>query len=79
MIEIKAQLVAAHLTGTCISLQTAIESVLDEDDWALEDDLEFCLAIDDRVFCCSVCEWWCENSEMAREDGQGFICFECDE
>lgn len=41
----------------------------------LRDDPAFCDYLDNEIFRCSVCEWWCELSEMESEG----VCSDCDE
>lgn len=58
------------LRGTCRSLIDFLEDQEDEDDTAL---LE---AIDQDLFCCDQCNWWCEQSE-AHEGTSGDVCDDC--
>lgn len=72
MVEDPVQTVAQSLQGTCKSLHEALaENQLEH----LEDDAEFLKGLDNEVFCCSQCDWWCELNEMSEEhDG---ICTDC--
>ena len=49
--------------------------------WVQEDPDETFLtdAVDDELFLCSGCGWWCEQSEAnaAPEDGDGDVCPDC--
>lgn len=48
------------------------------DDLTIQD----CQYIDDHVFYCTMCGWWCDIDELADdEDGtrHDLICTECDE
>ena len=59
---------AESIRGTCKSF--------DFEDWELTDkEIE---EVDDLVFNCNSCGWWCETSEMAESDGEQ-ICGDCDE
>ena len=40
---------------------------------AIEDNPQFCNALDQLVFCCDGCNWWFEISEMAED----WRCEEC--
>lgn len=37
----------------------------------------FCSIIDQEIFRCEVCDWWCEQSEMAERSDERWICEEC--
>ena len=54
------------LRGTCKS----IYDLHDETDLSLE---EFQM-IDEEIFNCDCCGWWCEISEMGNEQG---VCDDC--
>ncbi|WP_315921481.1 hypothetical protein [Mesorhizobium sp. SP-1A] len=71
--------VAHHLSGTTKSLEQGISDVLGEEFLHLEDNREFLLNIDDKIFTCVTCGWWYENSENAGERQNGFYCFDCDD
>lgn len=60
--------VASDLQGTCKSL----------DDFATPEeanDVDFCRAIDDIVFCCDECGWWCDVGEQSHDKGE--VCTDC--
>lgn len=70
-----AEKAAAILFGTATR---TIEDVTEElGHPEAEDDMDFLLAIDDRVFQCAQCGWWCEISEMAEDCDTDWICREC--
>lgn len=65
------------LRGTCQSIEWALDACsLPE---GLLNDTKFCRAIDERLFCCSECDWWCEIDEMADQDDDEVepVCDEC--
>lgn len=66
--------IAYELQGSCQSLQNVLER---HDMDGMDDDLEFCHALDRLVFCCEQCEWWFEQSEMGERDDDRWICREC--
>lgn len=51
------------LRGSCDSLN----SVADDGD-ALLNDLRFCAYLDQHIFTCSVCGWWCDMDEESSDD-----------
>lgn len=53
--------VADALSGTCGTLTAALAEF---DAEHLEQNAEFCASLDDLVFLCDGCGWWCEQSEM---------------
>lgn len=64
-----------HLRGSCGSLIGALRSHDAED---LEDHQEFLRYLDDEIFLCETCGWWCEMSEMAEdEEGTEPTCSDC--
>ncbi len=73
----KDSAVADYLRGTCISLEQGISAVHGDDAVGLENDIEFCSILDDKVFCCEGCGWWCGMDEIATDNVSGFICDEC--
>jgi C4-type Zn-finger protein len=61
---------AEQLQGTCQSLAS-----LNLED--AEDNQTFCNRLDELVFCCEQCGWWCEQSEMANRKDEEWICTDC--
>jgi len=59
------------LQGTCKTMESALPEGMTIEDLT-EDDLE---NIDQEIFNCETCNWWCEVSEMASEEGS--ICRDC--
>lgn len=66
----RAHEIVAQLTGSAQTLQAALRDGEDEYDPVLVE------AIDDAIFNCTTCGWWCENEEMAESD-DGPQCMEC--
>lgn len=64
--------IAETLQGTPMSLGNALEQIGRGE---LENNIEFCTALDQLVFLCEGCGWWCEMSEVSTVD-DGF-CDEC--
>lgn len=63
--------IGEELFGTGESLFYTIKRFgLDE---KLENDEQFCNALDEVVLCCHTCDWWCDPSEI---DDRG-DCKEC--
>lgn len=61
---------AEQLQGTC----NAIYNLGPEFEELQNNDV-FCARLDELVFCCTVCEWWREQSEMS--ENEDWICNEC--
>lgn len=62
------------LNGTCKSMDQMLDDY--EISFAnIDEEIEFMRRIDDEIFLCDCCSWWCEISEM--EDDQ--ICTDCSE
>lgn len=61
---------AERLQGTCKSLAD-----LGPEFEAIEDNPKFCAELDQLVFCCDGCNWWCELNEMA--EGADWKCEDC--
>lgn len=70
---------AAALMGTCDDDTQALEYILGRE--PTQDEIDaFLEGIEDHIFCCDVCGWWCELSEMVDEEGiGGLVCTECAE
>lgn len=66
--------IAEELRGTPTFISTVLEKYEMEH---LEDDIEWCLSLDDLVFCCEVCDWWHTLSECADSGRSQGICEEC--
>jgi len=69
--------IAENLRGQCVH---DIEFFCEErginyDDLTLED-LQY---IDNIVFCCAGCGWWCEIGDVADGDQQELYCSDCGE
>ena len=67
-----AEEAAEQLQGTC---KTIVE--LRPEFEAAQDDQTFCDRLDEIVFECTVCNWWCEQSEMAEDCGNEWVCQDC--
>ncbi len=65
------------LQGTCDTLDGAIQETTGNDELG-EDDLtsEQHNLIDNQIFLCTECNWWCEISEQAEDDNEP-ICQDC--
>ena len=63
-----------ELQGSCKSLLEVLEFHECEH---LELDSDFLAELDSRIFCCELCNWWMEISEMAEDAQDRWICEEC--
>jgi hypothetical protein len=65
----KAAMEAANwLVGTCRSLEGS-----EWESW--QNDAVFLRALDDEVFCCDDCGWWCGTEQL--DDAVNLICEDC--
>ena len=63
----------SYLQGTCIEFDTACKEFnIDPDDITIEQLQE----IDNWIFQCQVCGWWCERGDES-DMGDGNICIDC--
>lgn len=60
---------ANQLQGTCLSIAN-LGPKFEE----LQNDDVFCRTLDDLVFECEDCSWWCERGEESEEPG---VCCDC--
>lgn len=63
--------VAEHLQGSCDTLE---KHTTQEE----RDNPAFMAALNDIVFLCDSCSWWCEVSEQSDRDDD-MICNECND
>lgn len=62
------------LRGTPKSLEDVLQEGEDPNDQTL------CDSIDNAIFCCRVCEWWCDLGEANESPtGDGDECDDCHE
>lgn len=71
----KAHKVADALLGTCMTLEHVIQIELETEDTDAVQTPEFTDELDNTVFCCDLCSWWCEISE--ESDTEGGCCTDC--
>lgn len=64
------QKLVEDLQGTCKQLEEALPEEMELNDLT-EEDHEF---IDNEIFLCETCGWWCEISEQTMEGS----CRDCD-
>ena len=60
------------LNGTC---KTIAEALDDNEALDLEDYEPFLSHLDNQIFRCECCNWWCDLSEMADDDS--WNCRDC--
>jgi hypothetical protein len=67
----RAQEIVGYLTGSCQGVCSVLVEGEDEYDETLV------AAIEENIFNCACCGWWCENEEMTgQEDGP--MCRDCE-
>jgi hypothetical protein len=59
-----------YLDGSCVSLTQALDSFNASH---LIDDINFLQALDDRLFLCDSCGWWCPVEEKVDT----YFCEDC--
>lgn len=72
--EKKIETLIDRLRGTTESM-TAVCEDLDLDDT----DSEVCAAVDQEIFCCTLCGWWCPQDEESSEEAglDEWTCWDC--
>lgn len=65
--------VGEALIGTCIHMSQMLDDMDLPSD--LDDNSDFCTALDNTTLCCEGCSWWCEPSEMT--EGDDMLCEDC--
>lgn len=79
-----AQEIVDHLQGTCDEIMTYIDNRIEEDDideeWFRKNELQIMDYVDNRIFNCSQCGWWCEAGDWV-DQGDDYsgeeICSDC--
>jgi hypothetical protein len=71
-----------HLQGTCKDLNAGCEELLEHELCDYVNELEACNYIDERIFNCAQCGWWCEAGDWVPYEalinpGDGDICMDC--
>jgi hypothetical protein len=63
--------------GSCQSLEEVCYSLFGTYPDEYENEMEICNFIDDRIFCCEGCSWWCEMSQMTNDLENEWTCVDC--
>lgn len=63
------------VNGTCESLESHLETA---NALHLHDHMPFLNYLDDQIFRCTCCSWWCPVSEMSEQSEEP-ICTDCEE
>lgn len=61
------------LQGTTDSISDHLPDGMEEEDLTSDD----YNAIDNEIFLCAECGWWCEISEASESDGGEEVCLDC--
>ena len=64
--------VVDSLRGTCETFDRAAEA-----HGLSPMDAELCEALDQQIFNCCICGWWCDLDEMADNDFNDQVCGDC--
>ncbi len=79
------------LQGTCADMAGMFDEIaefyefgFEFDDLNRAEEMEFCTALDNALFLCSVCGWWCEAGDWVTPDEPGYnaneeTCSQCGE
>lgn len=73
--DFNIQQLVDDLQGTCKTIEEFLPDGMEFEDLTSED-LQF---IDENIFLCEKCGWWCELSEEAESEDSDRICNECKE
>lgn len=74
--------VIESLQGTCMwsSLDDKINELFGTDGADSYDNEEEILSkVDDNIFCCVCCGWWCEISENSDKEFDEMVCTDCED
>jgi len=68
-----------YLQGTCKSLEEGISAILDIECENADEylTLEQFYYIDEHIFLCDTCGWWCEVGDFSANDEDYMVCSEC--
>src|SRR6266403_394693 len=72
--EEQALSIVNDLRGTCGNLDMEIQDRLGNGVGTEDLDTKSLNLIDEHIFNCEVCGWWCDNDEMSEDHG---VCEEC--
>lgn len=68
-----------YLQGSCMNMEEAIHHTTENDDLCEDDITESQMAhLDQEIFLCTDCNWWCEISEEVKSEEDGEMgCRDC--
>ena len=66
--------IAADLEGSTRHLDDVLADHKAE---SLEDDMRFLSWLDDQMFSCANCGWWCPIDEVNEWNGTDWVCDDC--
>lgn len=73
-----------YLQGTCMSVDEALMRLFDVDQCDIDNEMEMCEYLDQRIFLCVQCGWWYESGDWTDYDnvpeierGNGEYCTSC--
>lgn len=61
--------------GTCMSEDEVFER--EEIPENLRDEVDFWHEVENWIFLCTQCNWWCESSEHSIHETHDFVCNQC--
>lgn len=71
--DFNVQELISALQGTCTTIEEHLPEGMEWSDLTKDDHK----AIDNEIFLCEQCGWWCENCEQSEDDET--LCNECSE
>ena len=75
--DFDVQKVIDYLQGTCNSIDSAVNELYPDMNFEDLSGSDF-NCIDNQIFECQTCNWWCEMSELAQDQDEN-ICEDCHE
>ncbi len=65
--------VIESLQGSCQSLDNALPEGMEYEDLSSED----FDSIDNEIFKCTTCDWWCEIADQFEDENGEMVCSDC--
>lgn len=67
---------ATEVVHRLIGTSATLDSVLSDNEQL---DEKLLAEIDDQIFLCEVCSWWCDTSEQEQNENGETVCEDCNE
>lgn len=66
--------IVEELEGQCL---VSLEDIIEREGYVFNS--EHYSTIDERVFCCVTCGWWCPIEDMSDQVTDEWFCSDCDD